>query len=76
MHLSLGGHFDAGERHPGCPAARIDLEGKRLQGRVFDTPIAESDDEGHDPVDDCPASSEQESCPFGCARHERFFMSV
>jgi len=76
MHLSLWGHFSAGKRHPACPAARIDLEGKRLQERVFHTPIAESDDEGRDPVDDCPAASEQESCSFGCAGHERFFVSV
>jgi hypothetical protein len=59
------------QRHPGCLAARIELEAKRVQNAIRCRPVNKTDGEWFDFVDSGSPAQKQQPCSLLRARHER-----
>jgi hypothetical protein len=62
MNFTLWRFFHPHQGHSGGLAARVEFRGHRLNRTGRTCAIFEPDREGHQPVDDCSLTMEQQSC--------------
>ena len=76
MDWSCLGDFLAGQRQARRAAARVHLQHPRLKAAGLSHPVFEPNGAGQQPMDNRPLTSQEQSCSFLGARHQRVLVSI